>query len=337
MNCQKAGDLLSAYIEGEVSGRQGETLEAHLAGCDGCREELDTLRSALALLAVPKTLVRPEGLLEEFKAKYLPEAEAAPAPRWGIKIPVLPKIEWPSLNRLMLPMGGMAAAGAAAALVVALHGNPASVSKMPGAPAPNRTQVAENTAPDRSAPVDPKESSTTASLPGSEKPVTASPALPVMRSAKIDASKPAGTVRHHAAMAASEPKVRRHARPAELGDAAVRRPSHRSRHRSHGSLLASTRELRITPPVSLDELSRSAERHPEVVKSDELRWRDLDGQGGAIMHKAVPQTAEDGYAEASCKNLATGQVLRTETVSIPAEASPAAPAGDGAGTNNGRC
>src|SRR5438309_10487400 len=117
MNCQKAGDLLSTYIEGELTGRQGEALETHLGRCAGCREELATLRSAIALLKAPRTLVRPEGLLEEFKAKYLPEAETAP--RWAVRLPVMPKIEWPSLGRVMLPMGGLAAA--AAALLVTLH------------------------------------------------------------------------------------------------------------------------------------------------------------------------------------------------------------------------
>src|SRR5437773_2053184 len=113
MTCEKAGDLLSAYIDGELAGRQCEALETHLCGCESCREELDTLKNAIAFLEAPKSFARPEGLLEEFKAKYLPEAEAAStAPRWGFRLPAMPKFEWPSLGRVLLPMGGMAAAAA---------------------------------------------------------------------------------------------------------------------------------------------------------------------------------------------------------------------------------
>jgi len=64
MNCQKAGDLLSTYIEGELTGRQGEALETHLGRCAGCREDMATLRSAVSLLKAPSTLLRPKRLLE---------------------------------------------------------------------------------------------------------------------------------------------------------------------------------------------------------------------------------------------------------------------------------
>ena len=130
MNCQKAGDLLSAYIDGELVGRRGRSLETHLTGCVGCREELDTLRSALALLEAPKTMVRAEGLLEEFKTQYLPEAEAAAAGKWSFRLPAMPRLEWPTMGRVMFPMGGIAAA--AAALLVAFHGQPTGVT--PGSP-----------------------------------------------------------------------------------------------------------------------------------------------------------------------------------------------------------
>src|SRR5436309_8424121 len=104
MTCEKAGDLLSAYIDGELAGRQCSALETHLGGCEGCREELDTLKNAVALLEAPKSFARPEGLLEEFKAKYLPQASAgAETPRWGFRLPALPKVEWPSLGRVMVP------------------------------------------------------------------------------------------------------------------------------------------------------------------------------------------------------------------------------------------
>ena len=81
-------------------------------------------------------------------------------------------------------------------------------------------------------------------------------------------------------------------------------------------------------PVSLDAIKNDVGRHGEVVKSDELQWQALN-QGGAISHKAAAPLAEDGYAEASCKDLATGKILRSEAVSDPAvpAAPPAGPVG----------
>ena len=307
MNCQKAGDLLSAYIEGEVAGRQCEALEGHLGGCADCREELDTLRSALALLAVPKTLVRPEGLLEEFKAKYLPEAEAAPAPRWGIKIPVLPKFEWPSLGQLMLPMGGMAAAGAAAALVVALHVHPGTVGPAAKGGVRVGRQVALGTTTESTAPTVTTEVTSTKPVVTAKVIGTPGVAGRAVTPVRLEASHPVSAARHRTASVAPLATLRRRAPRAEWGVATEHRPSHRAHHRSQGLRLA-YKDIRLAPTVSVDDLARQAGRNPAAEKSDELRWRDLDGQGGATMHKAVAPVAEDGYAEVSCRNLSTGQV-----------------------------
>jgi hypothetical protein len=43
-------DLLSAYIDGEVSESESLRVEEHLSGCDECRRELDTLRATVALM-----------------------------------------------------------------------------------------------------------------------------------------------------------------------------------------------------------------------------------------------------------------------------------------------
>ena len=37
-------DLLSAYIDGQVSESEALRIEEHLSGCDECRRELGTLR-----------------------------------------------------------------------------------------------------------------------------------------------------------------------------------------------------------------------------------------------------------------------------------------------------
>ena len=43
-------DDLSAYIDGQLGPNRNEALERHLAGCVACREELEELRSVVALL-----------------------------------------------------------------------------------------------------------------------------------------------------------------------------------------------------------------------------------------------------------------------------------------------
>ena len=40
-------DRLSEYLEGELSPTQARALEAHLAGCASCRDELEMLRRVL--------------------------------------------------------------------------------------------------------------------------------------------------------------------------------------------------------------------------------------------------------------------------------------------------
>jgi hypothetical protein len=86
--------------------------------------------------------------------------------------------------------------------------------------------------------------------------------------------------------------------------------------------------LQEAPPVPLDSMKSALRRHGDVVRSDELQWQAVD-QGGAIAHKAAAPLAEDGYAEASCKSLTTGKVLRSAAVSDPAEpaALPSGPSG----------
>ena len=43
-------NLLSAYIDGEVTESEAARVEEHLSGCEECRPELDSLRSTVGLL-----------------------------------------------------------------------------------------------------------------------------------------------------------------------------------------------------------------------------------------------------------------------------------------------
>ncbi|MGE5579554.1 MAG: DUF4349 domain-containing protein [Bacillota bacterium] len=64
MSCQVYEEMLSAYIDGELSAQDKEALEAHLAACGSCRSALSELRAVKAALAsVPEEEV-PPGLHE---------------------------------------------------------------------------------------------------------------------------------------------------------------------------------------------------------------------------------------------------------------------------------
>ena len=49
-SCDEVRDWLSAYLDGELTARRREAVEAHLAGCDACRRELASLRQVSACL-----------------------------------------------------------------------------------------------------------------------------------------------------------------------------------------------------------------------------------------------------------------------------------------------
>lgn len=98
---RRARKNLSAYVDGELSARESEALDAHLEACERCRLELNALRAtAGALRSLPE--VEPHrsfALTPEMVAPPRPAPRAGPAPAlaYGAR---------------------MAAAGLAAALVI---------------------------------------------------------------------------------------------------------------------------------------------------------------------------------------------------------------------------
>jgi anti-sigma factor RsiW len=65
LRCQQAVELLTDYLEGALSRRAQDRLEAHLKTCDGCRAYLEQLRATIAALgqvrlATPDPKVRAE-------------------------------------------------------------------------------------------------------------------------------------------------------------------------------------------------------------------------------------------------------------------------------------
>jgi len=51
MDHEKARELFSKHLDGEIDGEQRRELEVHLEGCDDCRQELATLRMMMSTLA----------------------------------------------------------------------------------------------------------------------------------------------------------------------------------------------------------------------------------------------------------------------------------------------
>jgi anti-sigma factor RsiW len=59
------GDLLSAYLDGEVTRTEAEAVAAHLAACAPCRDEIDDLAAARTALRALPLVDPPPGLLPD--------------------------------------------------------------------------------------------------------------------------------------------------------------------------------------------------------------------------------------------------------------------------------
>ncbi len=50
MDCKHVTDLLVPYLDGEVGAAERSEIEAHLAGCEKCRRELESVRRTQRVL-----------------------------------------------------------------------------------------------------------------------------------------------------------------------------------------------------------------------------------------------------------------------------------------------
>ncbi len=81
-------ELLSAYLDGQVSTDERGRIAAHLEVCDACRAHLESLRKTVAVLRGAEPVRAPEGFRAQVRARV--EAEARrPARRWR-----LPPMTW---------------------------------------------------------------------------------------------------------------------------------------------------------------------------------------------------------------------------------------------------
>lgn len=110
MNCDGVRELLSAYVDGELSSGELLRVEQHLRRCPVCAEEVDALRQAIAMIGALEEVELPTGFREGLRARL-----AKVSPQLQPVAPVTPlKPAWKrQVGRWALP----AAAAAAFALV----------------------------------------------------------------------------------------------------------------------------------------------------------------------------------------------------------------------------
>lgn len=81
MRCNKAARQLQLYLDERLSHSQVRALEAHLNGCEACREELRMLEMVMHALDAPQTISEPAELHEQIMrrvASVAAQGRAAP-------------------------------------------------------------------------------------------------------------------------------------------------------------------------------------------------------------------------------------------------------------------
>lgn len=94
MGCEAYRSTLIEYLDGNLTGGARAELEAHLAHCPGCREELRDLQETLTLIASMQVPEPPEAFWQQYLREL--RQKVAPAPRlprlwdWVAALPLRP-------------------------------------------------------------------------------------------------------------------------------------------------------------------------------------------------------------------------------------------------------
>ncbi|NPV53824.1 MAG: hypothetical protein HPY71_09920 [Firmicutes bacterium] len=116
MNCERVSSLLSAYIDREVTADEERAIRLHLADCEECTREYESLKTAKSLAGSLPSLDIPAELWPELRSRL--EGEAGPSRRDSGRAPgrIPSKIfKCPPL-RVLAPFG--IAAGLAALFII---------------------------------------------------------------------------------------------------------------------------------------------------------------------------------------------------------------------------
>jgi len=81
MRCEQIKELLSPYLDQVTDERENHLVEAHLEGCEDCRQELEQLQQIHALLCNLDAPQIPEGFAEDLHWRLLKERRRLIAPK----------------------------------------------------------------------------------------------------------------------------------------------------------------------------------------------------------------------------------------------------------------
>jgi len=107
MNHHRAGRLLSAYVDSELTAAETRAVQAHLLDCAACRDAYENLRAARDLLAgLPPA--EPEGeFWAAIRGPVMRRATAAASAGWAGRLRAqlwpAPRAQWASVARLPWP------------------------------------------------------------------------------------------------------------------------------------------------------------------------------------------------------------------------------------------
>jgi len=147
MNCDGVSNLLSAYLDGELSPGELLRVEEHLRRCHACADEVDSLRQTMALVASLEEVEVPASFQVQLHQRLVALGPPAAAVR---RAPAAPA--WQRNARHW----AVPAAAAAAALAIGLttYGGGSNLPPIPGLQSqsvynvpPQATQTANNTKP----------------------------------------------------------------------------------------------------------------------------------------------------------------------------------------------
>jgi predicted anti-sigma-YlaC factor YlaD len=71
MDCRDLAELVTEFLEGVLAPRARATVEAHLAGCDGCTEYLEQMRTTIRLTGRLTEAQIPEEAREPLRSAFL--------------------------------------------------------------------------------------------------------------------------------------------------------------------------------------------------------------------------------------------------------------------------
>ena len=70
MRCRDVVELMTDYLEGNLSAADAARFEEHISGCDGCRAYLEQMRTTRRLTGRLASVAVPDGLRDELLAAF---------------------------------------------------------------------------------------------------------------------------------------------------------------------------------------------------------------------------------------------------------------------------